>query len=223
MSADNLVKFVGPRLRSLGARGVFAAVLVAWALVVAFGFWKLWAYTGASGKEEPPAQNWPKYAAVSLDPKGFTLVLALHPQCPCSRATVEQLDWILARCPNRLTVYAMYLKPDSMPESWVRTDIWERTKRMRHVTNVLDSKGSQARLFGAATSGDVFVFDPSGTLLFRGGITRARGHAGDSAGRDAIVGLVSGKKPVTDRAPVFGCPLFAEQGLARQTAGDGGS
>ncbi len=45
---------------------------------------------------------------------------------------------------------------------------------------------------GSSTSGQVLLYDPSGRLAFSGGITAARGHVGDNAGSDAIVGLVMG-------------------------------
>jgi hypothetical protein len=56
-------------------------------------------------------------------------------------------------------------------------------------------------------------------LLFSGGITAARGHAGDNAGRSELVSLLNGG-PVApaatlnrggsarDATSVFGCPLF---------------
>ncbi len=49
----------------------------------------------------------------------------------------------------------------------------------------------------------------SGTLLFSGGITGARGHAGDNAGRAAIVALLNQLNPATTATNVFGCSLFA--------------
>jgi hypothetical protein len=58
------------------------------------------------------------------------------------------------------------------------------------------------------------LFDAGGDLLFRGGITEARGHWGDSEGRSAILSLLALEhRPAAGRAgrldsPVFGCPLF---------------
>ena len=42
------------------------------------------------------------------------------------------------------------------------------------------------------TSGQVVVYDAKGALLFSGGITAARGHMGDNAGRDRITALLRG-------------------------------
>ena len=54
-------------------------------------------------------------------------------------------------------------------------------------------------------------YDARGALLFSGGITGARGHAGDNAGRRAIVALLN-RSPARSRATnVFGCSLFARK------------
>jgi hypothetical protein len=48
-------------------------------------------------------------------------------------------------------------------------------------------------------------------LIFSGGITAARAHPGDNAGRSALVALLN--RAPADRAGtnVFGCPLFASR------------
>jgi hypothetical protein len=54
------------------------------------------------------------------------------------------------------------------------------------------------------------LYDSAGNLLFRGGITSARGHAGDNAGRAAVVSLLTSDEAEGRDTPVFGCPLFAQ-------------
>jgi len=62
---------------------------------------------------------------------------------------------------------------------------------------------------------DTVVYDPSGRLLFRGGITSARGHAGDNAGRSAIVAAVEANDPARMATPTFGCELFGKEDAGR--------
>jgi hypothetical protein len=71
-----------------------------------------------------------------------------------------------------------------------------------------DPDGAEAKRFGAETSGFVVLYNPAGRLLFRGGITIARGHAGNNPGANAIVALVNGEPPATRQTPVFGCGLL---------------
>jgi hypothetical protein len=59
------------------------------------------------------------------------------------------------------------------------------------------------------TSGQTVLYDNEGALLFSGGITGARGHAGDNAGRTSLVELLNRGAAGRSRTSVFGCPLFA--------------
>jgi hypothetical protein len=71
-----------------------------------------------------------------------------------------------------------------------------------------DLKGLIGKKFGAETSGYVLLYNPAGQLLFSGGITGSRGHAGDNAGEDAIIALVNGQNPGVTHTSVFGCSLL---------------
>jgi len=71
-----------------------------------------------------------------------------------------------------------------------------------------DDDGVEAARFGAATSGQVILYDRDGGLLFTGGITASRGHAGDNDGRNAIVSLLGRGRETRHSSPVFGCSLL---------------
>jgi len=49
-------------------------------------------------------------------------------------------------------------------------------------------------------------------LLFKGGITSGRGHAGDNAGADAIALLLAAQDPGVRQTPVYGCSLVNASG-----------
>jgi hypothetical protein len=72
---------------------------------------------------------------------------------------------------------------------------------------IFDPDGVEARRFGAETSGHTLLFAGDGRLLFSGGITASRGHAGDNAGESVIVALVNNQTPALTRTLVFGCSL----------------
>ena len=71
-----------------------------------------------------------------------------------------------------------------------------------------DDDGAEARRFGVATSGQTLVYDTRGALAFSGGITGARAHRGDNAGRQAIVDLLNNGSTARSTTNVFGCSLF---------------
>jgi hypothetical protein len=114
----------------------------------------------------------------------------------------------MAHSQGRLTAYVLFLKPAGFSEDWENTDLWRNAAGIPGVTAIVDDEGAEAKRFHAATSGQTFLFDANGQLLFSGGITGSRGHSGDNAGKIAIVSLVnSGASELTETS-VFGCPLF---------------
>ena len=83
------------------------------------------------------------------------------------------------------------------------------------VSTFVDHDGSEASRFQAYTSGQVALYDNNGQLRFRGGITQARGHVGDNAGRSAIEAIINTGTTEIDHTVVFGCPLFNPESECR--------
>jgi hypothetical protein len=110
-----------------------------------------------------------------------------------------------------VTAYVLFVKPQGFSDEWVQSDLWASAAAIPGVTPVMDDGGAEAGLFHAETSGQTVLYDAAGNLLFRGGITSARGHAGDNAGRTAIVSLLTSEESEERDTPVFGCPLFARK------------
>jgi len=172
-------------------------------------------YEGAAGRAAGTPEHWPEAASVALDPHRPTLIMFAHPRCPCTRASVEQLNRLLARCSQPVAVHVLFLKPREVPETWTNTPLWRNAAAIPKVAVQKDDNGNEARRFGAVTSGYVVLYDMRGQLLFKGGITAGRGHAGDNAGADAITALLRGQSAELSRAPVYGCSLVnqCETGL----------
>jgi hypothetical protein len=87
------------------------------------------------------------------------------------------------------------------------TDLFHRASAIPGVTVLIDERGVEAERFHAWTSGQTFLYDVHGALVFAGGITSSRGHEGENTGLDRIVSLVM--TGVSDRptSAVYGCPL----------------
>lgn len=118
----------------------------------------------------------------------------------------------MARSEGLLTAHVLFLKPDGFAEDWQKTDLWRSAAAIPGVHVMTDGGGGEARLFHAATSGQAILYDARGRLLFSGGITASRGHAGDNAGRAFIVSLLIRGAADRRSTPVFGCSLFAPPG-----------
>lgn len=185
-------------------RSVFITV---WVLVVSSGFALLLTYAARPGGVGPDAPAWPRNVSISPAADHYNLVLSIHPKCPCSNATAEELATILAHTRSAMQVHVLVYTPADALSAWSRTSLVEAIERLPNVALTLDPDGAQAARFGALTSGDAQLFSPAGTLLFHGGITPSRGHMGDNAGSDAIKELVLGRSSTTHATPVFGCSL----------------
>jgi hypothetical protein len=182
--------------------------LMIWGSACGFGIWKAERYANTPGKSATGEAQWPAGSALTREPKRATLVMFVHPQCPCSRASIGELSQIMAHSGGRLQAYVLFVRPDGIAPGWEQTDLWRSAAVLPDVKVLVDPSGRQARQFQAATSGQTFLYDAEGRLLFRGGITSARGHLGDNAGQEAILSLLEKGQTHSPTTPVFGCQLF---------------
>src|SRR2546423_5789196 len=171
------------------------------------------AYANAPGQSGSPPKDWPKSSQVPRDDDRPTLVMFVHPHCPCSRASISELALLMTYCQEQINAHVFFLKPAKMAQDWALTDSWREAAAIPYVTVHCDEAGREAQLFRAETSGDTVLYDAKGNLLFHGGITISRGHSGDNPGRSLLQTLVldqaaqQTQNPVL-HTPVFGCSLF---------------
>lgn len=182
-------------------------IAVVWLGVVLTGTLLMAQYSQTAGAMGAAPQQWPETRLMPHHPAQPRLVMFLHPRCPCSRATLGELELIMAHCQGLLTAQVLFIQPEGMAEDWVKTDLWRTAAAIPGVEVGIDHEGEEARRFQAVTSGQTLLYDAQGGLLFQGGITLARGHAGDNPGRDAIEDLLKRQTLHPASAPVFGCAL----------------
>lgn len=181
-------------------------VVIVWVFGAGAGMRALVNYSYAEGSPATSPSAWPGGRGISSSDRS-KLVLFMHSQCPCSRATVQELSIIMARCRGRVDAYAYFYSPRSVSGGWKTSALWRDASVIPGVKILADEDGRESRRFGASTSGQVLLYDGVGRLRFKGGITISRGHAGSNSGRDAIVDILEGRKSGQDTAPVFGCSL----------------
>lgn len=181
---------------------------VLWLVAVATGLGVLTSYQARAGVAATPSRDWPTVSRLHLASDRATLVMLAHPQCPCTRASVAELNTLLSRVPGKVSAYVLFMKPQKFASDWEKTALWRSAAAIPGVHVITDEDGREAQHFGAATSGQTELFDASGHLLFSGGITPGRGHEGENAGSDAIVSLLNTGKAAYHKTPVFGCALL---------------
>lgn len=194
-----------------------STIAVIWLLVVLTGSLLMAQYSQTAGATGTPPTHWPETSPVHPDPGQARLVLFLHPHCPCSRATLGELEQLVAHCQGMFSTQVWFIQPEGLAEDWVKTDLWHAAAAIPGVQVNVDLEGEQARRFQAVTSGQTLLYDAAGGLVFQGGITLARGHSGDNPGRDAIESFLKQKNTLSTSAPVFGCALGWEKNTEKCT------
>jgi hypothetical protein len=198
-----------------------AALGAVWVVSVCAGSAVLLGYENRPGLAADPPAQWPVESRLERAAGRATLVMLLHPGCPCSRASIEELDRLMAASRGRATVHVLFFKPRGFPDGWEKTDLWHRAAAIPGVRVTRDDDAVEAGLFRAATSGQVVVYDARGALVFSGGITPSRGHSGDSDGRRAILAaLTAGDASSGTRTRVYGCSLREPEANAGTSRAD---
>jgi hypothetical protein len=182
--------------------------LVLWLAVVVSATFLMTRYSNTPGSGGPAPKSWPKDSQIPFDSHRPTLVMFVHPRCPCTRASLGELERLVAQVQGQLSAQVVFLKPAGTTADWEKTDLWRTASAIPGVTVYMDNAGIEARRFRAETSGQTLLFDSRGSLRFEGGITFARGHAGDNPGRTAVQELVREGHSNLAETPVFGCSLF---------------
>jgi hypothetical protein len=179
-----------------------------WLGAASTGLWLLWRYDNTPGQAASAPGEWPASTTLARASDRPTLIMLAHPHCTCTRASIGELAEAIghARTPPR--TYVLFMTPKGFTDGWEKSDLWRSAADLPGVTVVRDDDGREAKQFGAATSGQTLLYDQHGALVFSGGITGARAHAGDNVGRQALVALLNHQPAARRGTSVFGCPLF---------------
>ena len=188
---------------------IFATALLgaAWMTALAFGGHAIIKYETTPGPVGAVASNWPSLSVVPRDTDKPTLLMFAHPHCPCTRASIGELAQIMADAVGKVNAYVLFVKPENAEAGWDDTDLRSSAAAIPGVKVVTDENGKEAARFGAKTSGHIVLFRGDGTLVFSGGITGSRGHAGSNAGENAVLAALNQQTVERAGTPVFGCSL----------------
>lgn len=152
------------------------------------------------------ATNLPSELSLSLATDQTLLLMFVHPQCPCSRASLGELEELMSKARGAAEVCLVFYKPAGEPDDWAKTGLYNEAQRLGWQTRI-DPGGVVAEHFGATTSGHVLIYDAKGRLSYSGGITASRGHWGDSESEATALRILQNELPGMSTRPVYGCPL----------------
>ena len=179
-----------------------------WLVLSLIGTVVLVAYSNSAGAQDHEARDLPDSLAAEMTPGRHTLLMFVHPKCPCSRSSLSELARLMMSCAKQVDARVYFFQPAGQPDDWSHTDLWNSAARIPGVSVARDVDGQHALSMQAETSGQVFLFDPQRKMVFRGGITAGRGHEGDNYGRTAVENIVLHNHAERSMTPVFGCTIL---------------
>ena len=185
---------------------------ILWLATSIYGLTAMQKYSVSPGPTGKLAGQWPAQSRIEISQNQPTLIMFAHPQCPCSRASLTELNRLLSQAQGLVQTYLVFYKPKKFADKWLKSTTWNTANALASaipsVKVVIDEDGFEAKLFGAETSGHVMTFTPTGARIFSGGITPSRGHEGESAGKTAILAHLRDGLANPSTTESFGCTLF---------------
>lgn len=176
-----------------------------WCALIAGGFVSLMVYSGEAG-EMLAVDGFPSDAGTPNTVDAWHLVMGIHPKCSCSHATAEELNRLVANLDKRMVCEVFVFHPENDPD-FANTSLARSLESIPGLILRSDPNGLLSDIHGIQTSGGCVLYSPDGKRMFVGGITPARGHAGDNLGSSAINAFVLGNRCPWDRTRAFGCSI----------------
>ena len=145
--------------RPFSSRNIAWGVLISvWLITVVVGLTPLWRYENTPGDAGEPPARWPQDTGLQLGRGRATLLLFAHPRCPCTRASMRELNLIVSRCAGKVDAKVLFYRPEHAPADWETTDLWKSAELMTDVTPRADENGSETQLFNVTTSGHALLY-----------------------------------------------------------------
>ncbi|MEW6279542.1 MAG: RedB protein, partial [Candidatus Eremiobacterota bacterium] len=177
-------------------------------ILVAGGMFALCAYDQQPGRLAGAPGRWPENSRIRPHPTRPTVLMFLHPKCPCSRSSLAELHKLVSACPDAMKVVVVLSEPGGPGADAVAARLVDSLRAIPQVEVLVDESLVETVRFGTWTSGQVLIYRADGRLVFNGGITESRGQEGDNRGeRSAREQLLRDGEPEPVRVPVFGCKL----------------
>jgi hypothetical protein len=187
-----------------------SASIIAWLVLLAAASSYLTQHEFSTVADAPQAMvtRWPNESRIERGAGRPTLLLFLHPKCPCSRATLRELERVFANVRDNATeLFVVATVPSEGTDEWRDTVTMNAAQRLPNAALFIDRSGVEAARFGAMVSGQLMLFDAAGHRAFAGGVTPSRGHEGANLGADALASLLRNETKERCEYPAFGCRL----------------
>ena len=193
--------------------------ILLWILLIILSLGLLINYETKPALLTDAVKYWPSLTQFIQKNNTYKLVMVVHPYCSCSRASLRELSLIMARIHEApVSTYLLFYRSKASAVAWTKSRLWEKALQLENVQLIDDADGKLSKLFNASISGQTLLYEPSGRLVFNGGITPSRGHEGDNSGINAIVAIITKGITKTHKTFVYGCPIFIHNSRGKNRA-----
>src|SRR5688572_5493109 len=118
--------------------GWWLGALAVWLGMAGAGIAILTSHSRTPGREGSPSGSWPAGLNIRHTPGLATLLVFLHSECPCSRASVAELARVLAKNGRPVQVMACVARWKGDPAGG---SLWDAAERIPGVKVVADVEG----------------------------------------------------------------------------------
>ncbi|MBI1380308.1 MAG: hypothetical protein GC161_04390 [Planctomycetaceae bacterium] len=206
----------GERPPAKRLRTALVLALLVVPMAAGLGLWT--SYAARPGPGPDASLDWPAGSSVERALDRPTLLVFAHPRCPCTRASLENLDRLLTNLQRSLRTEVLLWTPAGLDlaetEAFADSSVLHRARAMPGISVRLDPGGDLATHFGARTSGTALLFGPDGRLRYAGGLTFARGHEGEGVATAKLLAAIAQAPAEVVQTAVFGCSLLEPAELA---------
>jgi hypothetical protein len=180
--------------------------VLVWLALVSFGLRQRFLHATTPAVSEPAPKVFPAASRLPRAPDKSTLFMFVHPECPCTRASLHELSGLLVDQSAKVSAVLVVASALS-GEPWQSTASGSIAQGIPGLAVFDDRDGAEAVRFGVHASSEVVLYDAQGRLQFSGGITESRGHVGDNVGLQTVKRLIEHSAPAAQQNPVYGCPI----------------
>lgn len=185
--------------------------LAVWLISLVVGLKILWNYQTAPGVQQKKTTRIHSTSLIQLASQQPTLIMFAHPQCPCSKASIIELQGVAQKLRGQVNIKIYFIQPASKDRGWLESSSWALAKTIPDAQVLADPRGTMAKMFSARVSGETLLYSKEGELLFEGGITPSRGHVGENHGTRSIIEAVQTGLASIKRTQIYGCNLFTQE------------
>ncbi|MDX1919635.1 MAG: hypothetical protein SFU25_02750 [Candidatus Caenarcaniphilales bacterium] len=182
-------------------------LILLWLISMAGGAFSLWKMQTNNVKSMAAPNYWPKQSALKRSYSEPTLIAFIQPYCKSSHASVKELEKIMAKVGDQSKVFIVLVSPKNVNED---SPLINKLIKIPDIIVQPDSKGQEARVFGAQNSGQILAYDSEGSLRFVGGLGLPRNHKESGIAKEQIQSLVLKNIVSQSTTKVIGCSLFNE-------------